>query len=134
MRRRLAKLVRQFEEDEDVPRTLTSRLRDLEAEEDRLTAELSKLQAPKTIGLQANYEAVYRRAVADLEADLASASGGGAREAVRSLIEKVAVQPRTARGGKRRDVKLHGDLFGMLEFTNGGNWKARKRTMPPPLS
>ena len=36
VRQRIAKLVRQFEEEEGIPRALTARLRHLEAEEDRL--------------------------------------------------------------------------------------------------
>ena len=39
--------------------------------------------------LPANYEAVYRRAIDDLEHHLGSADGGQARDAIRQLVETV---------------------------------------------
>ena len=72
---------------------------------------------PRTVvRLPANYALVYQRAVEQLEAHLRSDEGNVAREAIRVLIDKVVVQPGNARGGKHRDVQLHGDLFRMLAF------------------
>ena len=127
-RTKIAKLVTRIEEDDDAPRALVARLKELEDAERQLSAELSTEPEPKIIRLPTNYEAVYARAVAELESHLSSEDGGTAREAIRALIEMVVVQPGDARGGKRRDMQLHGDLFRMLEFAS----RAGKPTARPP--
>ncbi len=115
-RARIAKLVARIEEDDDAPRSLTARLKELEAIEVRLDEALAVVPKPRVTRLPANYEALYRRAIAELDTHLASGDGAAARKAIRPLIEKIVVQPGSARGGKRRAIQLHGDLYRMLEF------------------
>jgi len=113
---RAAKILKRIEEDDDAPRSLTARLRELEAEETRLTVELTALPERVTVRLPANYEAVYRSAIAELEQHLASREAAASRNAIRALIEAVVVQDGDSRGGKVRRLELHGDLFAMLAF------------------
>jgi site-specific DNA recombinase len=47
---------------------------------------------------------------------LASPDGAPARGAIRALVEKIVVQPGNGRGGKHREIRLHGALFSMLAF------------------
>ncbi len=116
VRTRIDRLARRLEEDELAPRTLLQRLRDLEGEESDLTAALAMVPERNVVRLPANYEAIYAQAVAELEGHLASPDGVPARETVRALIEKVVIQAGDGRGGKRREVQLHGALFAMLAF------------------
>jgi site-specific DNA recombinase len=115
-RRRIAKLVSRIEEDDDAPRALTVRLKELETIEAGLEIALAEAPEPTVVRLPANYEAVYSRAVAELETHLSSSDGAVARQAIRPIIEKIVVQPGSARGGKRRPIQLHGDLYRMLQF------------------
>lgn len=66
-RLRVVKVLRRIEEDDDAPRTLTLRLKELEAEEERQLAELARAPDRTVLRLPANYEAVYRRAIDELE-------------------------------------------------------------------
>ena len=120
-RNRISKLVRRMEEDDDPPRALLQRLKELEATENRLADQLETEPTRTAIRLPVNYEVVYRQAIGELDVHLASDEGGAAREALRSLVERVVVQPGDARGGKRRPIQLHGDLFGMLAFAEGAS-------------
>ena len=115
-RAKISKILAQIEGEDDVPRTLMARLRELEAEEVRLADRLAQAGADPVIRLPANYEAVYRQAVDQLGANLAAADASASRNAVRVLIEKVVVHTGDGRGGKVRAINLHGDLFRMLEF------------------
>lgn len=58
------------------------------------------------------------KAIAKLDVRLASDDGAAARRTVRRLIEKIVVQLGSARGGKRRPIQRHGDLYRMLEFAS----------------
>ncbi|THG36911.1 recombinase family protein [Sphingomonas olei] len=116
-RARIAKLVTRIEEDDDAPRSLSVRLKELETTEQALEATLAILPERQIVQLPANYEALYLRAVTNLDQHLASGDGATARQVIRPLIEKIVVQPGDARGGKRRPMQLHGDLFRMLELT-----------------
>jgi hypothetical protein len=91
-------------------------VKDLEAEESRLEEIIAATPAPQVARLLANYESLYMRAIAELDVHLASADGAAARRVIRPLIEKLVVQPGSARGGKRRPMQLHGDLYRMLSF------------------
>ncbi len=115
-RTRIAKLVTRIEDDDDAPKSLIMRLKELEVAEARLEETLATVPDPKVVRLPANYEALYGRAIAELDIHLASDVGAAARQAIRPLIEKVVVQPGSARGGKRRPMQLHGDLYRMLAF------------------
>ena len=125
-RGRITKLVTRIEEDDDAPRSLSVRLKELEATEQALEATLATLPERQVVRLPANYEALYLRAIADLDQHLASGDGAAARQAIRSLIEKIVVQPGDARGGKRRPMQLHGDLFRMLEVATSEGPDATK--------
>ncbi|MES3097567.1 recombinase family protein [Sphingomonas aerolata] len=116
IRTRIANLVTQIEEDEDAPRALTTRVKDLEAEERRLEEIIAATPASPVVRLPANYESLYTRAIAELDTHLASTDGASARQTIRPLIEKIVVQPGSARGGKRRPIQLYGDLYRMLAF------------------
>lgn len=115
-RARMAKLLAQLEEEDDVPKSLLRRLKELEKEEERLADLVDAKPVNNVIRLPTNYEAVYRRAVDDLSAHLASTDATRARKSVRQIISKVVVGPGTGRGGRVRPMELHGDLFEMLEF------------------
>ena len=117
VRGRIAKILRRIEEDDDAPKALTNRLKELEAEEERLEQELRSLPQRTIIRLPANYETIYRSAIGELEDHLRGAGSGPSREAIRALIEKVVVHAGDSRGGKVRRLELHGDLYQMLEFT-----------------
>ncbi|KQM36450.1 hypothetical protein [Sphingomonas sp. Leaf10] len=91
-------------------------MKDLEAEERRLEEIIARTPASPVVRLPANYQSLYTRAIAELDAHLASDDGAGARQAIRPLIEKIVVHPGSARGGKRRPLQLHGDLYRMLAF------------------
>ncbi len=130
VRARIATLVTRIEEDADAPRALSARVKQLEQEETVL--ERAVLMAPdrKVVRLPANYEAIYRRAVVDLDGHLGSGDAMAARAAIRPLIEKIVVQPGSARGGKRRAMQLHGDLYRMLEIAavkKGGETQTARR-------
>ena len=133
-RLRLAKVLRRIEEDDDAPRTLTLRLKELEAEEERQLANLARAPDRTVVHLPTNYEAVYRRAIDELEQHLASEGGGAARAAIRQLVETVVVHAGDGRGGKVRRLGLQGDLFRMLEFVeraaSGGERRARNAQQP----
>jgi len=107
-------LARRLEVDESAPRSLLQRLHQLEREESYLAT------APEGAGAQrgpvpAKYEALYTRAIGELETHRVSANGSAAREAVRALIEKVVIVPGDGRG-KRREIRLHGARFAMPAF------------------
>ena len=70
------------------------------------------------VRLPANYEALYRRAVAELETHLLNTASTTSRESIRALIEKIVVHAGDSRGGKVRRLDLYGDLFRMLEFAH----------------
>lgn len=74
-RARIAKLVTRTEEDDDGPRSLSVRLKELEATEQALEATLATLATlaeRQVVRLPANYEALYLRAIADLDQHLAT--------------------------------------------------------------
>lgn len=96
------KIVRRIKDDEDAPRSLTVRLKELEAEETKLVTELAQAPDRTVIRLPANYEAVYARAVEQLEHHLTSIDGNPARTAIRGLVEWVVVHAGDAPGGKVR--------------------------------
>ena len=82
----------------------------------------------------ANYEAIYRSAIAELEHQLVTRDASGSRNAIRTLIEAVVVHGSDGRSGKHRRLELRGDLSRMLEFAdaaaNGGNANVQKRQKP----
>ena len=124
-KRRASKILKRIEEDEDAPRALTARLKEIEADEARLADELATLPERTVIRLPANYEAHYRKAVAELETHLMNRSAATSRDSVRALIEKVVVHGGDSRGGKVRRLELHGDLFRMLEFAHASTASGR---------
>ncbi len=137
-RRRIAKLVRQVEEEEDLPRSILGRLKDLEREEERLVDELSRLPERTIIRLPANYEAVYQAVIGELEKHLASREVSASRNAIRTLIDTVVVHGGDSRGGKHRRLELRGDLFSMLAFAEAASaetsGKSQKRQNPQRMN
>ena len=132
-RTRAAKIIARIEVEEDAPRSLTARLKELEAEEERLAQELGSLPERMIVRLPENYEAVYRTAIAELEQHLATREASASRSAIRTLIETVVVHGGDSRGGRVRRLELHGDLFRMLEFAeaaSGGSAASLKRLRP----
>ena len=130
-RSRTAKILKRIEEDDDAPRSLSARLKELEAEEERLEEELKTLPDQTIVRLPANYEAVYRTAIAQLEQHLTTKDAASSRNAIRALIDSVVVHAGDSRGGKVRRLELHGDLYRMLEFTEeAGSSGAQKRKQP----
>jgi hypothetical protein len=79
--------LKRIEEDDKAPRSLTARLKQLESDEVRLSAELDSLPERKIVRLPANYEAVYRSAIAELEQHLATRDAAASRNAIRALVE-----------------------------------------------
>jgi site-specific DNA recombinase len=129
-RERIARLVRRLEDEEDAPRALVQRLKTLEEEEKVFAASLTATPAATVIRLPANYEQHYLRAIETLDECMASDDGAAAREALRGLVERIVVQPGTARGGGQRPIQLHGDLFGMLAFAEQATAAGQKRKQP----
>ncbi|MBX7514454.1 zinc ribbon domain-containing protein [Qipengyuania sp. GH38] len=128
---KIAKIVRRIEEDDEAPRALTNRLKEHEAAEELLKEELATMPTRTVVRLPANYEAVYRTAIAELKDHLESKDAASSREAIRALIEKVVVHAGDSRGGKVRRLELHGDLYRMLEFTEeAASGGAKKRKQP----
>lgn len=64
--------------------------------------------------LPGDCEALYRQAVAELDAHLAANDAAAARLILRDLIERVVIQEGDSRGGKRRPMQLHGALYRLL--------------------
>jgi chromosome condensin MukBEF ATPase and DNA-binding subunit MukB len=95
-RSRAAKVLKRIEEDDDAPRSLSARLKELEAEEDRLNEELASSPDRVVVRLPANYEAVFRSAVAGLEQHLLTKDAAPSRNAIRALIEKSWCMPAIA--------------------------------------
>jgi site-specific DNA recombinase len=121
-----AKLVRQLESEEIIPKIILRRLAELEEREEELVQTLAANVAPSPVRLPANYERIYLSAIADLDRHLSSDQAPAARNAIRKLVDKVVVLPSNGRGGKERGLELHGDLFSMLDFAaaaagSGGN-------------
>ena len=133
-RQRAAKILRRIEEDKDTPRSLTARLKELETEEERLERAIADLPERTVIRLPANYEAVYRTAITELERHLATREASASRNAIRTLIEAVVVHGGNSRRGKHRRLELHGDLFRVLEFAeaavSGATVRSQKRPQP----
>jgi site-specific DNA recombinase len=130
-RRRIAKLVKQIEEDDDCPRAVMTRLKDLDRQEAELDRALATLPERTVVRLPANYEAIYRAAIAELERHLETRDAAPSRNAIRALIETVVVHAGDSRGGKVRRLELHGDLFRMLAFAETAADKgAQKRQKP----
>ncbi|MBB5729650.1 hypothetical protein [Sphingomonas prati] len=127
---RMTKLVRRIEDDNDMPRLLVQRLKALEQNKDTLAAALTMTPESITFRLPANYESLYRLAITDPNHHLASAGDVAGREAIRVPVRKVVVHAGDARGGKRRPMQLHGDLYTMLEFAASTQSKTDKRKLP----
>ncbi len=123
-----------MKDDDDLPRSVVARLKDLECEEDRLVQEMSNLPEQTVVRLPANYEALYRVAMSELEQHIATREASASRNAIRTLIEAVVVHGGDSRGGKHRRLELQGDLFAMLEFaaaaSRGDIIKGQKRQKP----
>jgi len=75
-RSRMAKPLAQLEGEDDAPKSLMRRLKELEQEEERLVGIVNAKPAENVIRLPTNYEGVYRRAIDDLSNHLASADVG----------------------------------------------------------
>jgi site-specific DNA recombinase len=134
VRDRIARLVQRFEEETDVPRSLMERLTALEHQQDGLERALANIPASDVVRLPTNYTALYQRAVADLDAHLASQDGGETRTTLRQLIDRIVVQPGNARGGKRRAIQMHGDLFAMLAFAQATGAPGHNAKLPRSVS
>ena len=133
-RLRIAKLLKQIEGDEDLPRSIMTRLRDLESEEEHLEQELINLPERTVVRLPANYEAVYRSAISELDQHLTTRDASVSRNAIRALIDSVIVHAGDSRGGKVRRLELQGDLFRMLEFVEtaaAGENRSRQNARKP---
>ncbi len=112
---RIGKIVRQIEEDDDFPKALMQRLKELEREEEQLREELDATPIPEPIVIPENYAKTYEKAVAGIEQHLTGDDAVQARETIRSLIEKVVIQPSSARQ-EPLELELHGDLWRMIDF------------------
>lgn len=104
-RQRAAKILRRVEEDEAALRSLTTRLKELGAEEEQLERELAELPERTVIRLPTNYEAIYRTAIAELKQHLATREANVSLSAIRALIEGVVVHAGNCRGGKHRRLE-----------------------------
>jgi hypothetical protein len=72
-----------MEEADDLPRSVMTRLKDLEQQEEKLDLELANLPERTVVRLPANYEAAYRSAIAELDLHLASRDASPSRNAIR---------------------------------------------------
>ena len=103
----------QAEDDEDASRALVTRLKELEIEEARLEGRLIVLPRRVVLRRPADYEAVDRAAIAQLEQHLAAPDAAPSWGTIRALIEAVVVHAGDIGGRKARRLELHGDLFRM---------------------
>jgi hypothetical protein len=86
------------------------------ADEHRLRQIVAATALSQVVRLPANYGAPYVRAITEGDRHLASADAAVIRQTIRPLIEKIVVQPGSARGGKSRSIQQHGDVYRMLAF------------------
>lgn len=129
-RAKIAKILAQIEGDDDAPRLLLGRLRELETEELRLSTEAAHAATAPVLRLPTNYEAVYRQAAGQPGRNMGRVDGASSREAVGALIERMVVHGGNARGGRTLSVNLHGDLFRMLEFVEHSAMLGPKTHLP----
>ena len=80
-----------------------------------MAAAVASAPSANVVRLPANYAAIYKQAVADLEEHLAGEEAIYARDTIRALIDKVVIRPSEQRQGPIA-MELHGDLFRMLDF------------------
>jgi site-specific DNA recombinase len=131
-RRELDKITRSIKEivalveDGGGSRVLLTRLRELEAREDELRARLA--HAPVDIpDIHPNIASIYRRKVERLtEALRHPQEREEAAEAIRALIERIALTPGPMRG--QIDATLHGDLNKILEWATRTGQKNKTDT------
>ncbi|HYF06699.1 MAG TPA: recombinase family protein, partial [Acetobacteraceae bacterium] len=93
---------------------VTAKLAELEAQRDRMRAELDK-PVPTAPKLPPNLGEVYRARVAELRDALAGSDAQEAREAARSLIDRVILAPDPDDPDGPLHVEVIGDLPGMLQ-------------------
>ena len=122
---RIRKIVRQIEDDDDTPRALVQRLKELEIEEERLRKELKGIPVAEVINLPANYAKIYKKAVGEIEQHLSGDDAVRARETIRAVIEKVVIHPSSGRQ-QPLELELHGELFRMIEFAHAASQPLRK--------
>ncbi len=132
IRAKIAKLIQRIEEDDDAPKSLVRRLKELEAEEETLAAAAASAPATNVVRLPANYAAIYKQAIAELQAHLAGEEASYARDTIRALIEKVVIRPSEHRQGPIA-MELHGDLFRMLEFATAAAKPGSRNDNSPRL-
>ena len=125
-RRRIGKLVQQIEGDDEAPRSLIRRLKELEEEEERLVGEIEQAPEADVIQIPSNYARIYEQAIVGLEKHLLGDDAARARDTIRALIEKVVIRPSGSRLGGIA-LELHGDLFQMLDFAQEAAGAAPKK-------
>lgn len=99
-----------------------------------LEQELVSLAERTVVRLPANYDAVYRLAIAELEVHVATRETSASRDAIRPLVEAVMVHQGDSRGGRfvaSNSTAMHVGIHGSGRFGEGGDQKRRK---PPALS
>src|SRR5688572_30269270 len=101
-----------------------ARLKDLECDEDRLVQEITNLPERTVVRLPANYEALHRVAIAELEQHLATREGSASRNAIRTLIEAVVVHGRKPAAASIFGAYCGGALFAKLTFAEAARLEA----------
>jgi len=86
------------------------------ADEHRLRQIVAATALSQVVRLPANYGALYVRAITERDRHVASDDASSCRQTIRALIERIVVQPGSARGGKSRPIQLSGDVYRMLAF------------------
>ena len=97
---------------------LQAQLDELEVRRATLETKLGAAAAPQTPRLHPNLAEVYRERVAALQTALQAPNGGrAALEAVRELIERIAVRP--AESGAGLEIELVGEIAAMVRLGHG---------------
>ena len=97
---------------------LQAQLDELEVRRATLETKLGAAAAPQTPRLHPNLAEVYRERVAALQTALQAPNGGrAALEAVRELIERIAVRP--AESGAGLEIELVGEIAAMVRLGMG---------------
>lgn len=113
----------------DVPEVIDA-LHKAKSERASIAEQLGEAEADRVITLHPNIAASYRKAVADITGLIAGdeEENRAARRALRSLLDRVILTPRTdARG---LEVEIEGRLAAMLDIGTGKAPRERKGTVP----
>jgi hypothetical protein len=127
--RRIARLVGALADDRlQGMEEISAAIAEARAERDRCAAELAEVEAEKVVALHPELAENYRRRVASLLDALHRDDAHDAREAVRALIDRIVVTPRT--DGIGTEIEVHGLLASIVDLSSGNPPKCPVTLVP----